>query len=261
MPSPHLLIFDSGVGGLTIAAEIAASMPSARLDFLCDNDFFPYGTKAEGLLIERVVEVVGAAVARLLPDLVVIACNSASTVALARLRAEIKVPIVGTVPAVKPAAALSKTKAIGLLGTPGTVKRAYTQDLIDRFASGCAVVRVGSSELVAMAEAKLRDVPCDRARIATILAPFFGPLAQAPIDVVVLACTHFPLLMEELAAAASPGTLWIDSGAAIARRVRALMGEVSDGAPRESRRCVFFTQGNATDPRQIAAFRRFGFSA
>ncbi|MEI9985101.1 MAG: glutamate racemase [Aliidongia sp.] len=153
MSGPVIAVFDSGVGGLSVAAEIAALLPGAALAYVCDNGFFPYGTKGEAELIERVDRVASQAVEAIRPDVLVVACNTASTVALPRLRDHLTMPVVGVVPAVKPAAARSAKRVIGLLGTAGTVRRAYTQELIDRFAADCTVLRVGSAELVEMAEA------------------------------------------------------------------------------------------------------------
>jgi glutamate racemase len=253
--TPPILVFDSGVGGLTVAAEIAALLPTAPQLYLCDNGYFPYGTKPEAALVERVAEVVEAAVARHAPQLVVIACNTASTVALPRLRAAVAVPIVGVVPAIKPAAAASRNRVIGLLGTPGTVRRRYTQELIDRFAGDCAVIRIGSAELVEMAEAKLRGENVDRAALAAIVAGFFAPGEAA--DTVVLACTHFPLLKDELAEIAPGGTVFVDSGAAVAQRVRTLLATEPGAAPPPHR--VLFTAPDQAGAAEIAAFSRRGF--
>jgi glutamate racemase len=250
-----ILVFDSGMGGLTVAAEIEALLPGIGLDYLCDDAFFPYGTKPEADLVDRVEAVVAAAVERCRPDLVVVACNTASTVALPRLRARLKVPVVGTVPAIKPAAALSRRRIIGVLGTPGTVRRAYTQDLIEQFAGDCIVIRVGSAELVELAEAHADGPPPAEAVIRRIMASFFDrPLSEQP-DVIVLACTHFPLLRQALAAASPPGVALIDSGRAIAERVRSLLGpDPLPGDALSARRAHFTGPG-----RHRAAFTRRGF--
>jgi glutamate racemase len=254
---PPILVFDSGVGGLTVAAEIAALMPSAPLLYLCDNDYFPYGTKPEAALVERVASVVAAAVARFAPRLVVIACNTASTVALPRLRAAITPPVVGVVPAIKPAAAASRNRVIGLLGTPGTVRRRYTQELIDQFAADCTVHRIGSAELVEMAEAKLRGETVDGAALAGLLAGFFAPPSGVPADTIVLACTHFPLLKDELQRIAPAGTVFVDSGAAVASRVRSLLA--AEDAAAVPGHGVVFTAPDRAGEAGIAAFARRGF--
>lgn len=195
-------------------------LPDCHYVYACDNAAFPYGTKDEATLVERVDQVLHALIRQEAPDIVVVACNTASTLALPRIRAHFSDPVVGVVPAIKPAAALSKTRVFGLLGTPGTVQRSYTQQLIDEFAGDCQIVRVGSSELVQLAEAALRGQPPPPARLNDILAPFF---ANPLLDCIVLACTHFPLLKQELTAACPRPIVWIDSGEAIARRVASLL--------------------------------------
>jgi glutamate racemase len=217
--TPVILAADSGLGGLTIVAEIRKALPQGRLAYLCDNAFFPYGTRPDAELLAHFLDVMNRAIAQVQPDLIVTACNTISTICLPQLRAATRIPVVGVVPAVKPAAQQSRRKIIGLLATPATVNRPYTDDLIQRYAADCMVLRIGSAELVEMAEAKLLGHAVDRDRLARMLAPFFDRSADTQPDIVVLACTHFPLLRAELEAAGPPGTAWIDSGAAVARRV------------------------------------------
>lgn len=214
-----ILAADSGLGGLSIVAEIRKALPQARLAYLCDNAYFPYGTKADQALLAHFLKVMAAAIARVSPTLIVTACNTISTICLPELRAATPIPVVGVVPAVKPAAALSRRKCIGVLATPATIDRPYTDDLIARHAADCRVLKLGSAELVAMAEAKLLGHKVDLDRLREILAPFLTPPAAERPDVVVLACTHFPLLRAELEAVSPPDIAWIDSGAAVARRV------------------------------------------
>src|SRR4029077_8049155 len=120
---------------------------------------FPYGNLTEHALIARVTDVAGKAIAEHKPDLVVVACNTASTMALTELRKRFSVPFVGTVPAIKPACAQSKTKRVSVLGTQATVSREYTRALIREFAAGCDVALVGSSHLATFAEAELAGTP------------------------------------------------------------------------------------------------------
>jgi glutamate racemase len=218
-PSPVILAADSGLGGLTIVAEIRKALPRARFAYLCDNAFFPYGTRPDAELLAHFLGVMNRAIDRAHPDLIVTACNTISTICLPQLRAATSIPVVGVVPAIKPAAQQSMRKIIGLLATPATVNRPYTDDLIQRYAADCTVLRIGSAELVEMAEAKLLGQPVDADRLARILAPFFDRPAEAQPDVVVLACTHFPLLRAELQGAGPADVAWIDSGSAVARRV------------------------------------------
>ena len=218
-----ILVFDSGVGGLSIlqAIQSHADIDKAAHQWLfcSDNDFFPYGTKPEAELISRVRKVLRALSKQYHPDIIVIACNTASTVALDAVRAELSMPIIGVVPAIKPAALLSKTRSIGLLATPGTIKRSYTQQLIDDFAGDCHIARLGSSELVEMAEDFLRTGRVDKQQLADILAPLSDAIRNHQLDTVVLACTHFPLLINALKEALPEVKYWVDSGEAIARRV------------------------------------------
>lgn len=227
--APIILVFDSGVGGLSVLAALRERLPGCDYVFACDNAAFPYGTKAEPELVERVAQVVGGLVRHETPELVVIACNSASTVALPRLRERLAQPVIGVVPAIKPAALSSATKVIGLLGTPGTVNRRYTHQLIAEFAPDCRVVSLGSTRLVEIAELALRGVAPDVTELAAIIAPLF---ADPALDTLVLACTHFPLLAAELAAAAPRRVRWIDSGDAIARRAATLLPACQPGADR-----------------------------
>ena len=236
--TPKILVFDSGVGGLSILAELRRALPSCQLVFACDNAAFPYGTKGEGFLVDRVELVLKALNRRVEPDIVVVACNSASTLVLPRIRSHFRRPVVGVVPAIKPAAAISNSKCIGLLATPGTVKRQYTKQLIDDFASGCRVISVGSSELVSLAEQKLRGEAISKDDLKEILAPFS---AKPELDTVVLACTHFPLLRQELNQAVERDIHWVDSGEAIARRVQSLLPQISDQLPQQPESLALFT--------------------
>jgi len=218
----RIVIFDSGVGGLSIYQEVVSHCPNHEYIFVCDNQAFPYGTKTELDLTERVLNVVRAVNKQYLPDLVIIACNSASTIALNELRANFSIPFVGVVPAIKPAAKLSDTKVIGLLATPGTITRPYTQDLINQFASNCRVIKVGSSKLVEFAEQKMTGQEVNLGELETELTPF---LEEPDLDTLVLACTHFPLLNNELSSvfnARCHPVSFVDSGKAIANRVAEL---------------------------------------
>lgn len=219
MHSPSILILDSGAGGLSVAGEIRNRLPGARYVYLADTEFFPYGMRSESELLYRVCQAIEFATARFAIDIAVIACNTASTAILDSLRTRFSIPFVGVVPAIKPAARLSQTGAIGLLATNGTVSRSYTTALIKEFAGHCSVYLYGSPTLVEIAEAKLRGEHPDPFAISHELD---GLLSQAPkgkIDTVVLACTHFPLLGDELTQCAPDITYWVDSGEAIARRV------------------------------------------
>ena len=219
----RVLVFDSGVGGLSVLDAIVASGAAVELDYLADTAWLPYGSKPDADVAARVPLLLQALAAQWTPDLIVIACNTASTIALAPARALIGTPIVGVVPPIKPAAAATKTGVIGLLATPATVRRAYTDDLIAQFAADKRVVKVGSTALVEAAEAKLRGRAPPPGAIEGALAELFAAPDGDRIDTVALACTHFPLLQAELSAAAARAVTWIQSGDAIARRVRDLL--------------------------------------
>jgi glutamate racemase len=213
-----ILVFDSGVGGLSVLADIRNALPQASIIYAADTAWHPYGTRTEAEIAARVPALLGRLAERYRPRLIVIACNTAATIALATVRAALDLPIVGTVPAVKPAALASKTRAIGILGTAATVRQAYVDALVTEFASDCAVIRLGSAELVAIAEAKLRGTPPDMTAIRAIMAGLYGQEGGNAIDQVVLACTHFPLLRDEIAAASPADVTLVDSGQGIARR-------------------------------------------
>jgi glutamate racemase len=229
-----ILFFDSGVGGLSVLAPTRALLPGAPFVYVADSAGFPYGTKTEAEIAARVPALLGRLVERYHPRLIVIACNTASTIALAAVRAALDLPIVGTVPAIKPAAEMSRTRAIGVLGTDATVRQPYVDDLAARFASDCLVVRHGSAELVQLAEAKLRGGDASPDRYAAILGGLFGQPGGDRIDVIVNACTHFPLVAGELAAAAPHPVRFVDGSAGIARRVAFLtQGQSWPEAPGE----------------------------
>ncbi|HLG88363.1 MAG TPA: glutamate racemase [Alphaproteobacteria bacterium] len=224
-PAPHALVFDSGVGGLSVLDEVRALMPGARLTYAADNFAFPYGPKPVDELVGRVTSVLRKLVEETQPDVLVIACNTASTQALDAAREMLPMPIVGVVPAVKPAAKASFSRTIGLLATAATVASPYTKSLIEQFADGCRVVCTGAPELVEAAERKLQGEPPDPAILSGALDRMLNAPGGDAIDIVVLGCTHFPLLKPELSAMAAErgrNIAWIDSGAAIARRVRTL---------------------------------------
>jgi len=225
--TPSILVIDSGVGGLSVCQAILAKQKGIRLVYFADDAFFPYGLMEESKLRARLKDIVGEMLKLHQPELVVLACNTVSTLVLPELRACFDIPFVGVVPAIKPAAQFSKTKRIGLLATPATVRRPYTDKLIADYADGCEVLRVGSSELVVLAENLLSGKPVSENQLAEIIAPFSSPLDESKkgksiVDTVVLGCTHFPLLKTQLSKLL-PGVIWVDSGNAIANRVASLL--------------------------------------
>jgi glutamate racemase len=234
MPGPRILVFDSGVGGLTVHAEVAKAVPGAQFTYVADDAAFPYGDLSAKACAARVVYVVGRAIHRFQPDIVVVACNTASTVALPALRQAFDLPFVGTVPAVKPAAEQSRTRTISILGTPGTVGREYTHDLIIQHAADCRVTLVGAGNLARLAEMHLRGEPVEDRAVLAEIEPCFRERDGVRTDTVALACTHYPLLVETYRRIAPWDVAWIDPAPAIARRVKALLGEPGDLAQRVS---------------------------
>lgn len=200
-------------------AEVRRALPSAPIVYAADNAGFPYGTKSEAEIAARVPALLGRLAERYRPRLITIACNTASTIALAAVRAALDLPIVGTVPAIKPAAETSKTRVIGVLGTDATVRQPYVDDLSARFAADCTVLRHGSAQLVDLAEASLRGEKATDADYAAVLDGLFIQPRGGEMDTVVLACTHFPLVADRLAAAAPRPLAFVDGAAGIARRV------------------------------------------
>ena len=217
-PASPLLFFDSGVGGLSVLGPTRQLLPNTPIVYAADNAAFPYGKRSDAELAERVPALLEQLVDRFRPRLVVIACNTASTIALDHARAALDIPIVGTVPAIKPAAEISKTRVIGVLGTEATVRQPYVDDLSARFAADCTVIRHGSPELVELAEAKLAGEGISVEAVRAAIAPMIEQPRGGEMDVMVLACTHFPLLSEEIAEA-FPEIRQIDGGPGIARRI------------------------------------------
>lgn len=217
-PDASLLFFDSGIGGLSVLGPTRGLLPNAPIVYVADNAAFPYGKCSEAEIAERVPTLLNGLVKRFQPRLAVIACNTASTIALDHARAALGLPVVGTVPAIKPAAELSKSRVIGVLGTEATVRQPYVDNLSAKFASDCIVIRHGSPELVELAEAKLSGEPVSVEVVRAAALPLFAAPDGGRIDVIVLACTHFPLLSDELKAA-FPGVALVDGGAGIARRI------------------------------------------
>jgi glutamate racemase len=252
----RILVFDSGLGGLSIVRELATASLDVDIFYVADTAYFPYGDKSDEVLIERVPDVIATAVTNSAANLVIIACNTASTLALDRVRARLNIPVIGVVPAIKPAAALTKSGTIGLLATPNTVGRPYTDKLIADFAAGQKVVRHGAIGLAAAAETALSGGPLDRNVVKASIDGLFGQAGGENIDVVILACTHYPHLKAELAACAPRVVTWVDSGAAIAARARSLLDLTEAGTPAL---VTAFTTGGDDGPTALG-LSNWGFS-
>ena len=253
-----ILVFDSGLGGLTVHREVAAARPDARYIYVADDAFFPYNGHSEAALVDRIVPLMGTLLETHRPDLVVIACNTASTLVLPHLRARFATPFVGTVPAIKPACAVSVSKRVSVLGTEATVAREYTRALIRDFANGADVTLVGSARLAALAEAELNGTPAEDAAIAAEISPCFIDRDGRRTDTVVLACTHYPLLLERLARLSPWPVTFLDPAPAIARRVLDLAGPPGSQAPPPAQ--FVFTSGKPPSPALTAALARFGIA-
>jgi glutamate racemase len=258
--APTILVFDSGLGGLTVFREVVKARPDAHFSYVADDAFFPYGSHGEAELVERIVALMGDLIERQRPDLIVIACNTASTLVLPHLRARFSVPFIGTVPAIKPACAASVSKRVSVLGTEATVSREYTRALIRDFANGSDVTLVGSARLAGYAEAELQGKPVDDAAIGREIEACFVDEGGRRTDTIVLACTHYPLLLDRLNRLAPWPVSFLDPAPAIARRVTDLIGPPAGSvAPVPAK--IAFTSGRAPSPTLIAALSGFGLTA
>jgi glutamate racemase len=257
-PSAPILLFDSGVGGLTVYDALRKVLPEAPVIYAADLAGLPYGTKTEAQIAARVAGLLGRMTERWQPRLACIACNTASTIALGMVRDVLEIPVVGTVPAIKPAAALTQTGTIGLVGTEATIRQAYVDDLEASFAQGKRLLRIAAPGLVQAAEAKLRGQPVDPSLIADIRACLAAMPGGADIDTLVLACTHFPLLSDELATAFGPQVQQVDGAAGIARRIAHLLEGQSFASPGPNRFVVTGPLAGAEGLEQALATRGFG---
>jgi glutamate racemase len=243
----RLLVFDSGIGGVGIASAIRTLVPHASLTYLMDDAGFPYGSKSEAELTQRVLHVVGAGIARVQPDLVVIACNTASTTALAALRAHSTLPFVGCVPPIKSAAAASRTRTIGVLATPATVRGAYLQNLAATHAPDCRVLIHGAPGLARLAERRFAGEPLTPADVQAELAGLLAQPAAAALDAVALGCTHYAFVLEELRAGTPPEIAWYDPALPVARQAQRLAATLADSPAGPNHDIVLHT-GERTPP-------------
>ncbi|MDR3407732.1 MAG: glutamate racemase [Methylovirgula sp.] len=265
MPKPpHVVVFDSGLGGLTVLAEVMRQRPEAQCLYVADDAGFPYGRLSEPDLIGRVGTVMARLVADYAPDAVVIACNTASTLVLPHLRAAYpRLPFIGTVPAIKPAAAQSASKLISVLATPGTVARDYTHDLVRTYAAHCEVTLVGSTKLASLAEAFMKGEPVSDISLADEIAPSFVEKDGLRTDCIVLACTHYPLLLAQFERLAPWPVAWVDPAEAIARRLDHVLCEdlgLPPAAGAAAGHTALFTSGAAPSPALAAALAERGIA-
>ncbi|WGE68920.1 glutamate racemase [Actinobacillus equuli subsp. haemolyticus] len=234
---PTILLYDSGMGGLTIYDAIRQTLPNAYYLYCFDNAYFPYSERSENVLIEQAVKIVQKIAEKYPLDMVVVACNTASTVVLPALREKFTFPIVGTVPAIKPAAAVSETKTIGLLATKGTVERPYVAELIEKYAKDCVVEKIGSTTLVELVEEKIRTGQVDQERLGEVISEW---QTHPTLDTVILGCTHFPLVKQELQQWLPNVKYFIDPGNGIANRVSDLLSDFSQENSAQNRENIAF---------------------
>lgn len=254
---PRILVFDSGLGGLSIVSALTRSELGVDVYYLADTALFPYGNKSDATLQARVPDIVAQGVKACNPALVIIACNTASTLALEAVRGLLHVPVIGVVPAIKPAASLTKSGTIGLLATPNTVSRPYTDKLIADFAGGIRVIRHGAIGLAGAVESYLCGDDLEEAVLRTSVDGLFRQAGGDAIDVVVLACTHYPHVESQLAALAPRAVTWIDSGDAIARRAASVLGLAQKD---KTELATAYTSGSDDHATQIG-LQTWGFGA
>ena len=245
------LVFDSGIGGLGVVAQLRDQAPERPLIYLADNGFFPYGEKPDDILLARILDVIGRTITHLRPQALVVACNTASTIALPALRAAFSLPIIGCVPPIKPAAAASVSKTIGVLATAATVRRPYLNDLIARFAPGCTVLSLGTPSLAELAERKFRGAAVD---VAPAIAPLFAQPGGAAIDAIALGCTHYTFLLPEFLAL-HPDIAWFDPALPVARRTLQVTSHLPPGPSRHIG-AAYFTG----EPMAAPLLAPYGFS-
>lgn len=245
-----LLVFDSGIGGLGVVREIRRMQPEARIVYLADNGFYPYGQKPDNILIARIIEIIGRGIEQTRPDAVVIACNTASTVALGRLRETYPLPFIGCVPPIKPAAAASRTRHIGLLATEATIRRPYLAELKRAFAGDCVVHSHGTPVLADLAEQKFRGGEWPLETLAAAIAPLLAQPEAGRIDTIALGCTHYTFLLPELRQL-HPEIQWFDPAGPVARQTLAVSRTLPAASPREQADMALFT----ADPPDAALLR------
>jgi glutamate racemase len=259
--APRALVFDSGLGGLSVLAEIRRLRPDVEIVYAADDAGFPYGRLSEAALVARVDTVMARLIGDAEPDIVVIACSTASTLALPPLRAAYpRLPFVGTVPAIKPAAAASRSGLISVLATRGTVARDYTHALVRDHAANCQVTLVGSPELAVIAERVMRGEAVEDAEIEREIAPCFVEHDGRRTDQIVLACTHFPLILDRLERLSPWPVGFVDPAPAIARRLDALIGMGPRGASAGHEGPIIFTSGDKPPPSLQKTLLRFGLA-
>jgi len=255
----NLLVFDSGIGGLGVVAEIRRIQPQASITYLADNGFYPYGEKPDDSLIARILQTIGQGIALIQPDAIVIACNTASTVALSHLREAYPLPFIGCVPPIKPAAAASRTCHIGLLATAATIRRPYLADLKQQFAGDCTVHSHGTPILADLAEAKFRGHSVPLSDLAAAIAPMLTQPGAEHIDAIALGCTHYTFLLPELTEL-HPKIKWFDPANPVARQTATVTLQFPPSIPGPHANMAIFTAALPDAEIMGAAIKQYGFT-
>lgn len=242
-------VFDSGLGGLSVLREIRALLPNEDYRYYADNAYCPYGLRSPAEIQERSIAVVGLLIAQG-AKAIVVACNTASAMAINEVRAAYPlVPIIGLEPAVKPAVAMTTSGRVGVLATPRTAAGERLRWLIETYAGDVQVHTVAAAGLVELVEAGTLSGP----EVVTTLQPMLDPMIEAGVDVVVLGCTHYPYLRDEIERYLGGEVPVIDSGAAIARRVRVVLDAHGLLSPRDvPGSLVMMTSGNTSTVEPVA---------
>ena len=218
-----IAVFDSGVGGLPYLQSLREYAPNEDYVYLADRAHFPYGEKTDKELREIIVDSVGRFITATDPKLMLIACNTASVVALKALREKFSIPFIGVVPAIKPAAESSTRRAIGVLATRRTVEDPYTEQLISRFASDCRVIRYAGVEIVELVE--LNYFTTSEGEKIEILKPAVDFFKSEGVDTLVVGCTHFIFVEELLQQMLAGSAMVIDSRTGVAQQAMRILEE------------------------------------
>lgn len=225
-----VLIFDSGIGGLSVLREARSVLAGYQLIYVGDDAGFPYGDWHETPLLTRVISIFDLLMEHFNPDAVIVACNTASTLIMPALRERYNIPFIGIVPAIKPAAERSVSGLISVLATPATVKRQHTKELIKQFARSCDVNLVGATRLARLAEDHMLGCEIDKAVLLEEITPCFVKSAQRKTDIITLGCTHYPFLVNEMRKLAPWPVDWLDPAEAVARQAL-LQLQISGATP------------------------------
>ena len=249
-----IVILDSGVGGLTITRAIIEQLPSVDIHYMADDEAFPYGNWQEEDLIQRISQILMTACSKIAPDAIVVACNTASSRVLPSLRAKFQIPVVGTVPAIKPAALITQSQMVSVVATAGTANSPYLRNLINQFASDINVSIIETHNLARLAEEHFSGLPIDLNLLAEEIHPAFVETHDKRTDTIVLGCTHYPLLLDKLQALAPWPVTWLDPANAVAKQLsRVLYPSLLNWEPKPFPRKMSFayTSGNTLPDFQV----------